>query len=252
MFGRKTAICVVVLCALAVSAVAASSASAAAGRLFTCAKEEPFEFNDAHCTTSSPPSNEYRHKLITKTTFVSETNEKTASATTAAEVSKLKGKIAGVATEVQCTGLAGGGEMTNEAASFSGTGTLEYSGCTVTAPAGRECKIGGGGVIKTKTIKVTTVGLANNNEVKIEMGAGETEFASIPIEGCKENSPPAGNYPVAGSVIATVTGGTTKTTHTGVTGQKTLTFGGNAAGIEGASTMYMNNFPEPNRAIVLT
>jgi hypothetical protein len=59
--------------------------------------------------------------------------------------------------------------------------------------------------------------------------------------------------PIAGSFIATTSGATATTTHAGITAQGTLTFGGNAAGLEGASTIRMK--PEPGKEaspIVLT
>jgi hypothetical protein len=245
MIGRKSVIGLAVLCALAFSAIAATSAFAAPGRAFECAPGGT-QFSDAHCKTAGSG---FGHVAIANgtATKITGTNAKTAGSTTAAEVSKLKGKIAGIATEVQCTGLSGSGELTNAAGSVSGSGQITYTGCTVTAPAGRGCVVTGG-EIKTKPLAATTAGLTNNNELKFEPGPGETEFASIPIGSCLENSPPSGNYPVAGSLIATTTGATTTTTHAGITGQKTLTFGGNAAGLEGALTISM----EGGNPLVLT
>jgi hypothetical protein len=240
MMGRKSVIGLAVLCALVFSAITVASAFAAPGRAWTCKKGGPNQFNDEHCINGT--GGEYGHVAIAnglpKTTIVG-TNAKTASGTVAAEVSKLKAKIAGIATEVQCTGVSGTGELENSAGSVSGSGQITYSGCTVTLPAGRECAITGG-EIKTKPLAATTAGLTNNNELKFEMAAGETEFASIPIKGCKENSPPEGNYPVAGSLIATTSGATTTTVHSTITAQNTLTFGGNAAGLQGALTISMS------------
>jgi hypothetical protein len=239
MIGRKSVIGLAVLCALAFAAITAASASAGPGRAWTCKKVGPLnQFNDEHCINGN--GGEYAHVAIANfsKTIIVGTNAATASGTTAASVSKLKGKISGIATEVDCTGLTGEGELENTETSVSGSGTITYSGCTVVAPAGRECAVTGG-EIKTKPLTATTAGLANPNELKFEMASGETEFASIPISGCKENSPPSGNYPVAGSLIATTSGATTTTTHTAITGQKTLTFGGNAAGLEGALTIRM-------------
>jgi hypothetical protein len=56
MIGRKSAVGIAVLCALAISAFASASASAAAGRAFTCTTSAPVgakEFNDEHCVV--PP-----------------------------------------------------------------------------------------------------------------------------------------------------------------------------------------------------
>jgi hypothetical protein len=241
MMGRKSVIGLAVLCALAFAAITAASASAAPGRAWTCKKVGPGNpFNDEHCINGT--GGEYKHEEIPnglpKTTIVG-TNAKTASGTTAAEVSKLKGHIAGIATEVQCTGVSGTGELENSAGSVSGSGEITYSGCTVTLPAGRECVVTGGEV-KTKPLAATTAGLTNPNELEFKMAPGETEFATIPIKGCKENSPPAGSYPVAGSLIATTSGATTTTVHNTITTQGNLTFGGNAAGLQGALTISMS------------
>ena len=160
---------------------------------------------------------------------------KTASETTAASVAKLKGALSGVVTEVQCTTVGGSGELTNSAASVSGTGTIEYTGCTVTLPAGKGCKVTGGAVT-TKNLAATTSG-QGKNEVKFTPNEG-TEFASIPIEGCS-NEALNNTFPVTGSLVATATGATLSTTHAGVTAQNTLKFGGVKAGLEGTITISM-------------
>jgi hypothetical protein len=163
------------------------------------------------------------------------TNAKTASGTTASTVSKLKGTLSGLETEVQCTGLHGTGVLRNTATNVSGTGTITYTGCTVTKPAGRECKVKNG-TVTTNLLKAGTIATANKLEFKPNSG---TEFAKVPIEGCLNNKPPAAEYPVSGSLVANTSGATTTTEHGAITTQGTLTFGGNAAGIEGALTISM-------------
>ncbi|MGD9736123.1 MAG: hypothetical protein AB7V58_11035 [Solirubrobacterales bacterium] len=247
MSGRRTAIATALLCALAISAIAASSASAG-GNIYTCVKvEEGAEFDDQHCT-SKVGVLEYKHELIEGWTWVRQTNANTASETTAAQVVKLLGALSGVVTEVQCTTAEGEGEIGNEGTSASGTGTVEYTGCTVTKPAGKGCKVSGG-EITTNLLALTTAGQTGTN-VKISPNSG-TEFASVKIESC---SVPALNntFPVTGSLIATANGAVLSTTHSGITSQNTLKFGGVKAGIEAAGTMYMFNFFEPNRAISVT
>lgn len=54
---------------------------------------------------------------------------------------KLKGALAGVVTEIQCTTVEGTGSLTNAASSATGTGTLKFSGCTVTKPEGKVAKL---------------------------------------------------------------------------------------------------------------
>lgn len=152
--------------------------------------------------------------------------------TTSSAVSKLRGAVSRIETEVQCTIVEGLGKATNAAASVSGTGTLEYSGCTVTKPAGKGCVVSGGRV-NTKKLAATTVGQAANT-VRFTPFEG-TEFASIKIESCSVGVL-NNTFPVTGSLVATATGATLSTTHTGVTAQNTLEFGGVKAGLEGAIT----------------
>jgi hypothetical protein len=234
MSGRKSVIGLAALFALVLCAFAAANASAAQ-RAWTCAPTGS-GYSDAHCVTATGTGFSAVEIANGTATKITGTNAKTASGTTAAEVSKLKGTISGLETEVQCTGLNGSGELTNAAESVSGTGTINYTTCTVTKPAGRECKVKNG-TVTTNLLKATTVGQAAN-KLKFEPNTG-TEFAKVPIEGCLNNKPPAAEYPVSGSLIANTSGATTTTTHAEITTQGTLTFGGNASGIEGALTISM-------------
>lgn len=219
-----------VLCAFAFSALVAQSA-VAEQKAFTCASVGPGQFSDAHCLNAEP-GGPYSHTEILNSVLFSATNANTAEATTSSAVSKLRGAISGVVTEVQCTIVEGLGKATNAAASVSGTGTLEYSGCTVTQPAGKGCVVSGGRV-NTKKLAATTVGQAANT-VRFTPFEG-TEFASIKIESCSVE-PLNNTFSVTGSLVATATGATLSTIHTGVTAQNTLKFGGVKAGLEGAIT----------------
>jgi hypothetical protein len=244
MNGRRSVIGLAMVCALVLSAFAATSAFAG-GKLVLCAENagaKNFGVNDKHCTTNIGAGNGVRgHEPVNAGVVLAMifSNANTASGTTAAEPAKLKGKISGITTEVQCTTLSGEGEMSNSKTETfaSGTAAIEFSGCTVTLPAGRGCSVGSGGVIKTNPLAVTTAGLTNSNEIKIEPGSGETEFASVPIEGCKENAPPAANYPVTGSLVTTMVGATMTPTHALITALGSFFFGGNVAGIQGAATV---------------
>jgi len=233
MFGRKSVIGIAVLCALALSALTAANA-AAEQRAFTCAPTGT-GFSDAHCTSPSG-AGKFSHVAIETgvETEISGTNEKTASETTAAAVSKLKGALSGVETEIQCTVIDVHGILTNTPTSLHFLPILiTYTTCSVTKPAGKGCKVSGGEV-KTKELTATTVGQAENN-VKVTPLEG-TEFASIKIEGCS-NEALNNTFPVTGSVTVTANGATASTTHTGVTAQNTLKFGGVKAGLEGAATI---------------
>jgi hypothetical protein len=229
MIGNKTVISVIF--ALFVSAFAAASTSAAQ-RAFTCAPGGT-QFSDAHCLSAGSG---FGHVEISNgsPTTITTTNEKTASGTTAAAVIKLKSKISGVTTEVQCTGLSVSGELTNSETFVEGTGTVAPIGCTVTAPAEKGCVIGEG---SPKEVIGTTQGQAANS-LKITPISG-SELGAVRIEGCSKNIPPTNNYPLSGSLVLTLSGATVTATHAGITGQGTLTFGGNAAGVEGAATISM-------------
>lgn len=85
----------------------------------------------------------------------------------------------------------------------------------------------------TNTLKGTTVGQASGH-LKFEPNSG-TQFATVPISECKIRAL-NNTFPVTGSVVATTSGATTTTTHTEITGQGTLEFGGVEAGLEGALT----------------
>lgn len=232
MIGRKSVVALTILCAASFCAISASSASAVPA--WTCIVFMNGGLTGPHCLDTGsggyirfhiPPG-------LTKTTA---TNANTASETTAAAGSVLAGSLSGVATELQCTGLEGTGEMENkeiekEVFLAHGTGTLTYTGCTVLKPAGKGCVVNGG--------KVTTNELTSTSEgsetLAIKPASGET-FASITIEKCTVSAL-NNTFPVTGSLKATVTGATATTTEAGVTTQGTLKFGGNNAGLAGAAT----------------
>jgi hypothetical protein len=75
---------------------------------------------------------------------LTETDAKTASSTTAASPTTLRGTLAGVKTEITCTAVGGIGPLTNSAAWTTASATLAYTGCTVVEPAGKGCQVTGG------------------------------------------------------------------------------------------------------------
>ena len=231
MNGRKSVLGIAVLCALVLGAFAAASASAEQ-RAYKCTEGTTKQFSDEHCLVPSG-SGAFEHKLLEGETAITGTNAKTAEGTSVASVSKLAGSLSGVVTELQCTGLSGTGQLTNAAASVTGTGVITYSGCSVTKPAGKGCVVKNGEVV-TATLKGTTVGQAAG-KLKFTPNTGET-FASITIEKCSIASL-NNTFPVQGSLVANTSGATTTTTHAGITEQGTLKFGGVKAGLEGALTI---------------
>jgi hypothetical protein len=241
---RHSVIGIALLCALLVGAYTTTAAMGAPGRAFTCAPGGT-EFSDAHCLTAGTG---FGHVSIANgtNTQVTGTNSKTASGTTASTPFKLKGKIAGVATEIQCIEHEEVTILINSPTFVTFSTTTTLRSCSVTLPAGRECVVTGG-KITSNELMASTEGLTNSNEVKTEPSSG-TELFGVPISGCKNNSPPSATYPVDGSFISTASGATLSTTHAGITTQGTLTFGGNPAGTEGAVTLSMKE----GNPIVLT
>jgi hypothetical protein len=199
----------------------------------TCVPEAG-AYSDAHCKTETGSG---KFKLVEipagteiKTTT---TNAKTASETTAAAPARMRGTIAGLETEIECTGVSGSGTLTSGTTSASGTGTFTNTGCVVLKPAGRGCKVKGGS-LTTNLLKSTTAGQTGTN-AKVQPASG-SELGSIAIENCLNNKPPNTTYPISGSFVSSGSGATATTTEAAITSQGTLTFGGNAAGIEGALT----------------
>ncbi len=234
-----------VLCALAVCAFAAGNASAAQ-RAFTCSSTAPTKtFSDAHCNTGG--GSNFGHVEIANgvATSITMTNAKTAAGTSAAEPWTLEATIAGLEVAIECTGMTGTGSLTNAAASVTGTGVLDFTGCIVESPPGHGCTISGGTII-SQELRGTTVGQAAG-KLKVEPAVG-TLLANITIDNC--DIPPLNNtFSLTGSVVADVSGATATTTTAGVTAQNTLRFGGVNAGLKSATTINMSGGGE---AITLT
>jgi hypothetical protein len=232
MIGRRSVIGVVMALALAFAAFGVANASAEQ-KAWACVASEEGEYTDAHCTKTAPGKLLYKLELVTVSgDAISATNAKTASETTASTPSQLSGTLAGVATELECTGVSGTGSLTNAASSVTGTGKLTYTGCVVLKPAGKGCKVTGG-TVKTEELKATTVGQAAN-KLKFEMVG--TKFANVEIKECSTTAL-NNTFPVTGSLIANTNGATTTTAKAEIETQNTLKFGGNKAGLGGAITI---------------
>jgi hypothetical protein len=250
MTKRKAVIGLAVLCALALSAFASASASAAAGRAFTCTTTAPTEiknFSDEHCIVPTAAGKGTRGHVLVPVgteTKISATNAKTASSTTAAFPMTLRITIAGVKTHITCKKVSGTGTLTNAATSVSGSGTLNYTECEVVEPMGKGCVVGS----ITAAVKATTVGQTENNKLKFEPSVAGGNLATIHISGCANEVPPAANYPLTGSFVATTEGATTSTTLAGTEAENKLKVGGNKAGLEGKITISM----EGGEPLVLT
>lgn len=230
---RNLVIAISVLCALTVGVFATANASAEQ-RIFRCAVGGATkEYIDEHCVTNVGSGGTRSSELVVGSIVYKASNSKTQNETLANQLMVLHGSIAGVEAEVQCTTVAETGELTNAAASVTGSGTYEYSGCTVTKPAGRECVVTGGKIVSEK-LKLTTVGQAANT-VKISPFEG-TQMASVSIASCKKNIPPTNSYPITGSFVAALSGATTSVAPGTLTGQGTLKWAGQVAGWFGSTT----------------
>lgn len=228
---------ILVICALALAAALSSNASAAGLTSFTCrfTDIDEIQFKDPHCKEVVVPGTQttgYHHYEIHDRTTITTINGETAAGTTAAAPAILKGTLAGVATSIECTTVNGTGEEENSEAGgemfITGTTTLVFSGCQVTAPAGKGCKITGG-EITTSTLSGTTKGQGDAVNVTPLEG---TQLASVKIEGCSISAL-NNTFAVTGSLkVPALTGATSTTLESEVTTAGTFKFGGQKAGLE--------------------
>lgn len=232
MVGRRAAFSLLVLVSLVLGALTASAASAIPpARMYTCENAGiNFGFTDSHCKGGS--TGPYRHVVIANNTTtyhgIAQSNtckEETACPTT------IKGKLSGVAMEIQAATVTGTGTIVNEESGgevfTTGTEILYLEGAKVLAPAGKGCVIKGGEIV-TNELRTTTLGAAGS--IKLEPASGTT-LASITIEGCSVGAL-NNTFALTGSVLGTPTGAILGFTHTNTTEQGTLKFGGNPGGLD--------------------
>ncbi|HET7443147.1 MAG TPA: hypothetical protein VFJ57_00665 [Solirubrobacterales bacterium] len=232
---------------MAVNAVAAQSAFAVVGiTAATCKKTGgPADFLKAHCKTAdfSPGNGEFSHKFFNEKerTEVYVTDAGNGANTTTTTPFKLHGVSAGIEFEIASSSAEGSssvegtGSMENMKAeagepTASGTGTVEYLGVVVVKPAGKGCEVAGKKVVTN--VKATTAGAGM--ELKVEPSEGSA-FTSFKVEGCSVSAL-NGEYEVKGSIKCGMDGATFTCTKAATTAQKSLTFRGQAAGIDGSIT----------------
>jgi hypothetical protein len=236
MIGRRAAVGLSLLCALAFCAFAAQGASAKGTTAFTCAKVEPKtgKFADAHCDTGSSEG-EFEHQAITETTELELSNAKTKNATTEAEPSVLSGILLGAEVRVECKTVEGTGSLTNGVFEgtmrTTGTMVIKHSACTVTKPS--KCKVK---EPITYNSKFTTYQNATEMGLSVTPASG-TEFGSFTLEGAE--CPIKQTFGISGSFELTP-GGTAE--GKGATlwfecKKGTLKWGGNAYELTGAITL---------------
>jgi hypothetical protein len=273
MIGRKAAVGLCMLSALALSAFAAQGAAASKGTTgFTCkeVKGTPgtVGFKDAHCKEAAEGEVvKYEHFAIPQDT---NTEIKISNETTNGERPPLRFKttISGVAVELQASTIEGfakafENKLTGTEHYIQGVDMITVTGVTVTLPAGKGCKgfaVGTGGTGGgSEKGKESTVILHPLNATTKEQGdalkfspASEETLATFLIEGCSI-SPLNGTYNVTGSVKCTPSGGTCNFSETETTTAGTLKTAGQKVGIEGTLTFSARaNAEEPYKPVVPT
>ena len=211
MTARRAVIGLSLLCALVLCAIAAPSAMATKGTTaFTCEKTlTGAEFEDAHCDKGIAGTSGFKHTALvagTPTSIVV-SNQQTKNLTTESTPAKLTTTIGSIAVEIVCLGVTGTGTLENQAGPpMKAEGTLkgEYTGCTVTKPAGK-CKVKEPikfeGKAVTKVIKDTPP-----EEMGLEVGQiGTNPLYEVVIENISL-CPIVGTYQATGSYIGTAAG----------------------------------------------
>jgi hypothetical protein len=223
MIRYRTIVGLSLLSALVFCTFAAQSASAALTTsknitAFTCAEAGPEpDFTDAHCHTKVLPGfGKFRHIPISgKTAEIEATNANVTNETKESEPAVLKGEVLLVKTEITCkkvkNNLAKSSLTNSEPAAgqhtLSGSGSTEFSECTVAKPA--KC------VVKEPIVAEVTVhaveGLEGPKGEKNAMGGEvigsgeketftEIEYLNKGAEACSLNKKV---FPVKGKLIAT-------------------------------------------------
>lgn len=91
----------------------------------------------------------------------------------------------GVQISIGCSGQSGTGELENPSGGGAGTiatTTLKLSGCTFTAPTGKECKVNGG-TIQTSSMKGSATASEAPRKVSFQPTSGTTFFV-VTVEDC--------------------------------------------------------------------
>jgi len=214
MTGRKAAVGLALLCALAFSAIAAGNASAGQ-TAFTCVKESGTKgFKDEHCKEPTEVASEVKfvHKEIapkTATGFVS-TNDTTGTTDNAV----LTATLGGVAIEIVCTKVESTGTLTNEEVggvmrNIGKEITILYSGCTVPKPKVtpacevRDSVAKEAGKIHVTGLKSTTTEKEGKLAVEFSPASGEN-YVTLEILNCAVK----GTYPITGTAVGTASGAT--------------------------------------------
>lgn len=241
MIGRRAAIGLSLVCALAFCAFAAQSASAKGITAFTCAKSEKGSFDDAHCNKGNAKGT-FGHTELKEGTAVTISNKNTANATTdhTMAIGHLIGfdgeKVTNTCTKAHGTGVIANTTHENgkEEKVMGVTGEINtfFTDCVVSGDLAKKdpsCKIKGGTVITEAEISTPT-----EEAIKFENKGGP--LTSFTIEGCK-NKAYNTEYTITGHSTAEFKGTTLITTEEG---SKGLESGGEPAEITFTETLTMS------------
>lgn len=257
MIGRRSAIGISLLCALAFCAFAASSANAAKGTtVFGCQKvESGAQFSDAHCDTAKEGGAGFKHKEIAQgsLTEIESNNEKTKNATTEHTPAVLEGEAFGIKTKIECTKSSTTGSLTNNLGppmNASGTATVKYTECKEVL---QKCKVAEPIEVKEAKAKTLVIKEAAPEEMGVEFNPKEgTTFVVVTFSECN-NFLVNGKHSITGSAIGTpgnaANGKGATLWFTKAMTEKTLKFAGNPAPFESVETVKMKGSTE---AVTLT
>jgi hypothetical protein len=202
MNARRDVVGIAVLFALFASTLGSTTASASGTTAFKCLEGGGSHNTNAHCDPGTTGT--YGHVAVSPGTPGLFTDSNLANAA-------IQTVLAGVAVEVVCTSVMSGGTLTNKEAGgeMFGHGTeisIEFSGCTVSKPAGQGCKVSGGKFVLPNVTSSTTVNASGEMVVKYTPTSGET-FGEIALEGCKAAFLNM-TLPLKGSFTSAPSGGT--------------------------------------------
>jgi hypothetical protein len=260
MIGRRTAVGLSLLCALAFSALATQSASAAKAvntTAFTCVKGGGFkDFKDPHCNTfAGVEKGEYGHISIKagETTKIEATNT---------EIVGFSSSLGGVKVGGFCNKATTEGNLHNiesESKKHTVTGELstKISECTVTKPA--KCIVKEPLVVETTFEGVEGLGPEKNQmgaELKAKNGEGAfvtIEFKNKGAEACALNGKSFVVQSIGGAGSGTVGTGSPPPTEkftgeanfTGAMSEESLEAGGSAVNFSVKATMRMAGGENP-------
>lgn len=245
MTGRRAAVGLCMLCALAFSTAAAQSASAVGTTAYTCQgvnhAPNTAGFLFSHCKGADAVSTEARYEHVsipsnTTTEFIASDRNTIFGEHTGAV---LRSTVAGSGIELVALEVNGSGTMKNSeelgTMVASGEGKIAYSGVTEKLLG---CKVtgkpGGAGTVETKQLFASTQGVGDKLKFTPKEG---TVFAEFELTECAVGPT---TVRVVGSVLGIPDGATINTEHKTVTEEITLRLQsafGPVAGIAGTLTI---------------